>query len=178
MPFKKGYTQLQKPLNGMYQGRHLINSHTRVNKGVLYVPGIGNMEATVVDFDKDSNLRALYEEVLETHKKLRDGFDKTFILGDAFNVIKREMPYNKEYVEEIQQKYDGRKILLGDFFIGRDKGSVCRHQGLGSAGILERMVDEELLAGTARINWNSHPCLGGHAWGNIKHHAEKWVFWI
>jgi len=167
MSFRKEYTQLQRSLNGFYQGRQLINSHTRINKGVLYVPGVGKMEATVVDFDKDSILKILYEDVLRKHIIKRVKFDKRFILEDAFNAIKSEIPYNLKYVEDVQKQYDGKKVSLG-FFIGQNKGGVCRHQALASAAVLERMVDEKLLAGTARINWNRHPCLGGHAWAEYR----------
>ncbi len=168
MSFRKEYTKLQEQLGGTYLGRNLINSHTRVDRGVLFVPGLKIMEATVVDFDKDNALRSLYDEVLETHRRLRGGSNKEFILHDTFDVIKRAMPYNLEYVKRIARQYNGAKVLLGGFFIGHDKGSVCRHQALGSAAILERMVDEGLLAGKARINWNYHPCLGGHAWAEYR----------
>ena len=107
---------------------------------------------------------------MERHREnfgIENGVEKRYILKDVFDEVSKKIKYDGNYGDELIRQYDGKKILIGPFIIDEGRG-VCRHQALVTAAVLEKMTDEKLLGGKARINRNLHPQMGGHAWAEYR----------
>ncbi len=160
---------------GYFQERPIIARDTPIQGGV-YVGG-GDREAIVVDdTKKNSELERIYQNFLAGRKKIVEegGHFKQRILGDVLDTVQKELPFDKQKVEDIVRKHDAgdnQKILL-DVFI-REKAGVCRHEALLGAYMLERLAKEGYIRGKVSIDRNFVPGRGGHAW--IRYRSEDGI---
>ncbi len=154
-----------------FQNRPVISRDREINGGI-YLGSAGH-EAAVVDDEKDSELKNVYQKLMErlNIKAAEYGEIKNHILREVWGLVREVMPYNSDWVDQIQQKYPEphQKIYLSVFLIHHDNsgeygGGVCRHQALLTAYLLERLCKDGFLGGTVSVDRNVIKGEGGHAW--------------
>ncbi len=153
---------------GYFNGRRIIGRDCPVNAGV-YLGG-GAREAIVVDDMADNGtLKEVYGTLIGTifkkmGKRISHGVHiQDGILDDTFAVVLQYLPYNEEMVNKIiaERLYDN-EIFLSEFIDKR--GGQCRHEGLLAAYLLEKLIQNKLLAGHVSVERNYLPAFGAHAW--------------
>ncbi len=162
-----------KSWNGLeqttYEGRHLIKTGTRIAEGV-FSPGLypGSdkyyAEAIVVTW-KDPILQKLYGNVIQEIYRERS-LSYNDYLRVVYDETRKLVPTNLEKAEEMSITFKGSKVQLGYCVVdetGKIVGGVCRHHGLFTAAIFERLIDNGYLPGCKAVF-----ALGmGHAWGAL-----------
>lgn len=147
----QGYSRMRESGENvdMYQGRPRITSRSKtVNGGVYYPRSMeGEMEAIVVDWDKDEGLKA-YIPVLEVElsaklKQLQAQGHKPDI-KTMIDLIARKIAWDFPYSQRMRdRKYCNAKYKPGEKnHLGRmmdNQDMICRHMGLLAAAVLEHM---------------------------------------
>lgn len=145
-----------------FKGRPIIGRDKAINGGIYL--GASAREAIVVDDQKDQQLNDAYDELIKLRKKAQEHGEtfKQGVLLDAYNLVKRLIPYDLNNTDRIVESLvePDSKIGLSVFF----GGGVCRHQALLLAYFLERLVKEGYLKGKVSIDRNFVDGKGGHAW--------------
>ncbi len=158
-------------LYGIYKKRHVIGRDEKINGGVYL--GAGEREEIVVD-DMDEKASKYYQKAYDLlmknvnsrqrkqrKNKQDDGF-KNDILTDVYDTVLSAIQYDKEYANDLAEKYKNEKIDLS-YYINDGKG-VCRHQALLVGYLLERLKNEGQINGAVSIDRNSIKGVGAHAW--------------
>ncbi len=148
---------------GMYRGRRIIKRDSPIDGGVYL--GAGEREAIVVDSEKYTEIKRLYEIAKEKALvgKVDISVAKYLILNAVFGTVKEAMAYNEAAADGLaaicNSGSDG-KITL-DLFI-KNKIGVCRHMALACGALLELFKKDGYIRGNASIDRNTGK--GGHAW--------------
>lgn len=111
----------------------------------------GGREEISVDWTRDAALEKFYQEILsDAGLTDRAGTltpsERGELLGRVFEKIRSRIDYDADHVSALEERYRNNEVLLGDAAITPGKG-VCRHMGLVSAAILERLGAEGYLGG-------------------------------
>ena len=132
------YTELGRGYaEGEYAGRRRITSHTPSIQGKVYMPETleDTMEAIVVDYEKDMQLRIYLESVivpLVLHERISHGATELpEMLSLISKKIKMDFPYQQRMLDRqyAGQRYPpGQKVRLGAIMQNQDM--ICRHMGL------------------------------------------------
>jgi len=159
---------------GSYQGKEyevpIITRDSPILGGVCL--GGHEREAFFVG-NQSYALNDLKEKVEK--RSLENGFVKrSKILGNIYNVVTENLPYDSKKVDEIIKR-NGKKdnlISLGNFI--RNNAGICRHQAVTCGALMEMFgEDRELkwldsnLRGKSSINRNHTP-HGAHAWARYE----------
>jgi hypothetical protein len=109
------------------------------------------------------------------------------ILEDVYNLVNEVMPYSKEGAEDfefentqrmgLKSNDDPMKVSLTSYLrFGRfDKSvTVCRHQALLAALLIEKLIDLHILPNTFHVTRGSNSIPGyGHAWAHVVENTQK-----
>ena len=155
--------------------------------------GEDTREKIIVDFSKDKALRVFYSrfmvrfclkilkeagpriliEVIMTRitgrkrrlqlpPRLRGG-----LVRIVYDTVKEMVAYDLGYVvHELESRYRGKWVLIGDAAIKPGKG-VCRHHGLIVSAVLERLIQDGYLHG-----WVFYRRDRGHGWAEYRDSAR------
>ncbi|MFH1508212.1 MAG: hypothetical protein ABIG46_07310, partial [Candidatus Omnitrophota bacterium] len=123
---------------------HIINGGTSNGRS-------GNREIIVVNFERDRALQEFYRDIKSRFEdRIRtdglSGEDKGRLVKGIYDAVIEQIKYDDVAIERLAQEYKGKEVLIGNAAIIPGKG-VCRHQGIISAAILERFIQERLLKG-------------------------------
>lgn len=149
--------------------RPTIGRDSRIDGGV-YEGSYGG-EAIVVDSEKYLAVNQAAEVIIARVSNPDGSIDKSRVLEEVFNHVRRTMRYDASRVNEIFSKelggVDGTKIAL-DFYVEQGVG-VCRHQALYAGAILEKLGDRGVIRGQASVDRNmikrdKEDKYDGHAW--------------
>lgn len=146
-----------------YAGRPLIHRDSPIDGGV-YVGG-AEREAVVVDFDQSSALKFIYQGVLSLCIDGEGAFHKSSALGAVYDAVESVFPSRTEesvrtFTQELDVRADGKVSL--DAFLKHRTG-WCTHRALTAAALLERLVNDGYLSGTAHVCRAETP-EAPHAW--------------
>ncbi len=199
---EKGYKSASEAAgwgHGVFEGRPIIARDTKLNGGVYPVGGTRGEAIVVDDKEHPKELNQVYEKILEKSLKPRDdeasikavkrwvkskfkGVEQgqitiTNTLDDVLSVVKKTLRYDLKATKAIA--VDSQEVALNEYI---HKGvGVCRTQGVLSAYIVEKMINEGRLEGTVSIDRNTGKTFdgvaGGHAWARYRD-AEGTVYII
>lgn len=149
----------------IFKNRRMIKRDSPINGGVSVSAG----EAIVVDDSKEDGkvLKDAYTELLQNVKKEKEKNPILFerkILYKVYELVKKKLPLNEKEADRVAANAPHQKYSL-TYFIAT--GGVCRHQGLFSAYLLERLVDDGILDGQFSYDRSMDIHKGeksGHAW--------------
>jgi hypothetical protein len=148
--------------------RHLIGREESVLGGI-YAGSYGG-EAIVVDYDRDPLFYdSIADQVVARATRADGSIDKSELLDGVYEVVSELLPYSKEAVDNVNEKYnikDYQKISLSVYV--DEKAGVCRHQALLVATVLEILKNRGVTRGAASIErsiqWPEEGDPEGHAW--------------
>jgi len=180
------YTVNGAILGNIYNGRGVIRRDSRIDGGVMvHLDSRGNpvAEAVEIDFEKDKIYARWLEEV--KHIATKGGAQQMTgkqAMDAAYEVVRKRMQYSQANAEEViafrtggstkRSDYAGKTVPLADFMFAGV--GVCRHQAATVAVMMEKLIDEGLIAGEisldANTNWNAtgEEIIDGHAWARYK----------
>ncbi len=147
---------------GYYKDRPILGRDSRSVMNGVYLGGSAR-EAIVVNADSIL-LRAAYRDLKEKIEKQAMHGDIRGMLTAAREMVAKVMPYDGDKVDKISAKYNGDQLVNIDEYILK-KAGVCRHQGLFSAYMIERLINDGYLSGTVGVERNTVIEHGGsHGW--------------
>lgn len=159
---------------GYYINHPIIGRDSSSVDGGVYLGGSAR-EAIVVD-GKSEAVKKVYgelEQELRTIFQNNETLLPQTILLRVMQKVQNIMPYDVPKTEQISSEHYGDGLVGLSTFI-KEKAGVCRHQGLLAAYIIERLIDNEFLAGRVGVERNTVKDMGGtHAWAVFKPSPEK-----
>ncbi|HVV66947.1 MAG TPA: hypothetical protein VHB72_02655 [Candidatus Saccharimonadales bacterium] len=152
---------------GYFKDRQVLGRNSKKINGGVYLGG-GAREAIVADGDSEI-IDKVYRPLHTALRLARRAVPERTVLSAVRARVAQVMPYDGDMAEMISSRYYGDQLIpLSDFI--KNRAGVCRHQGLLSALLLERLIADGLLEGEPGIQRNNKPDRGGpHAWGILKH---------
>jgi hypothetical protein len=158
---------------GYFKGHQVLGRNSKKINGGVYLGG-GAREAIVVDGDSEAidkvyrPLRKALHKASGTHGELPE----RTVLSVLNTRVAQALPYDGVIAEAISSDYHGDQLVPLSVFIKIGAG-VCRHQGLLSAVLLERLITDGFLEGEPGIQRNNKPDYGGpHAWAILKNDTK------
>jgi hypothetical protein len=169
-----GYPDQESPY-GYYYNRPIIGRYSKGVDGGVYMGG-SSREAIVVDGDSPL-MTETYDAIkynLTSQLKSLGTMSELDMLQVVVNHVKDVMPYNGNKTSAISRQFHGDQLVNLSQFL-ENRAGVCRHQGLLTSYLTERLIRDGFLEGTVAMERNESPDNGGvHAWG-IFHGKETYV---
>lgn len=157
--------------NGYFDGDPILGRKSPQIRGGVYLGGSAR-EAITVKPEVDPRIDAVYDHM--TRKRIlgrlmkkatgHSGGETVDQLNKVYETVKSVMKYDGDEVEKFSKQFSGdQQVSLGDYI---EKGiGVCRHQGLLSAYLIEKLIADGKMTGKIKIERNTIPEYGGtHAW--------------
>ena len=171
-----------KSPEGLYNGRSIIARDTPINGGIyLHIPKDEGIIVDDIIYPKELNNayqeaeKWFYKNPVSRFLRQQRGssvFELIYkVTHHQFGGDKPLIDINFEVEQIIDETLAAKKTksifeyneIPLNLFMQR-KAGVCRHQALLSAYIIERLINEERMAGKVSIDRNFIPQKGGHAW--------------
>lgn len=150
---------------GYYMDRPVLGRASNSVDGGVYLGGSAR-EAIWVDGDSRT-LKQTYDQLVSRIDQMYSNprnYDSEQILLDVMRDVQVVMPYRDDVAEAISRPFHGDKLVKLSTYVEKQAG-VCRHQGLLSAYLIERLINDGYLSGSVGIERNDSETFGGaHAW--------------
>lgn len=156
---------------GYHKNHVIIGRDTKSVKDGVYFTTSPNSEAVIVD-DKSRAIELVSQGLLDkVESKFSSGTTKheEDILKLVNKETKRALPYDARISDRLSGPLcDSNGLIALSTYIEQG-GGVCRHQCLLAALLLEKLIDNKILAGTVGVERNHDlDVKGAHAWAVFK----------
>jgi len=144
---------------GSFKGYHIIGRDSRILGGV----SVGADEREAIAVEDDERLHDVYY-ALERRIQHYDAATYADVMEIVYDLVRERIPGDHKAVDQVVASWSAWQdgIVPLSAFLGM--GGVCRHASLLSAYLVERLIDEEVIAGKVSTDRNAIPGEGGHMW--------------
>lgn len=164
-------------VGAMHEEEHEIGQkygpHGHIINGGVSHGQSGSREIIHVNWDRDEALQKFYDKILfqsgiRSIAVSLSGIQKGNAIRNVFSAVLWNIDRSEPAAYKLAHRYLNQKVLIGEATIG--KGGACRHFGIITAAILERLIEEGYLKGKVYYvrglgyGWAVYETSGGERW--------------